>query len=74
MEVTRMLKKSLSKLMVLFVSLVALQNPLTAAPKWIEKQGKGVFLFNVAIVFVIIGVAGWIMWKKKNGGDDGGDE
>lgn len=44
-----------------------------AAPKWIEKQGKGIFLFNVAIVLAIVGFAGYIWWKKRNG-DGGGDE
>ena len=68
-------KKLLGRIVVLVGALHLIVVPaFAAAPKWIEKQGKGVFLFNVAIVFVIIGVAGWIMWKKKNGGDDGGDE
>ena len=52
---------------------LALETPIYAGFNP-GKQGKGVFLFNVAIVLVIIGFAGWIMWKKKNGGDDGGDE
>jgi heme/copper-type cytochrome/quinol oxidase subunit 2 len=70
-----MIKGILGRIVVLIGAMQMSAAPaFAAAPKWIEKQGKGVFLFNVVIVFVIIGVAGWIMWKKKNGGDDGGDE
>lgn len=47
-----------------------------AAPAWaglIEKQGKGVFFFNVGVALLIVGIGGYIMWKKKQA-EEGDDE
>jgi protein-S-isoprenylcysteine O-methyltransferase Ste14 len=69
-----MMKKIVARIVVLIGALQVCAAPaFAAAPKWIEKQGKGVFMFNVAIVLVIIGFAGYIWWKKRNG-EGGGDE
>ena len=69
-----MIKRTVGRVAVLIgVLLVSVAPAFAAAPKWIEKQGKGIFLFNVAIVLAIVGFAGYIWWKKRNG-DGGGDE
>ena len=69
-----MIKRTVGRIAVLIGALQVSAAPAFAAgPKWIEKQGKGIFLFNVAIVLVIIGFAGYIWWKKRNG-EGGGDE
>ena len=69
-----MIKRTVGKVAVLIGALQICAVPaFAAAPKWIEKQGKGIFLFNVAIVLAIVGFAGYIWWKKRNG-DGGGDE
>jgi len=49
---------------------------LVTTPAWaglIEKQGKGVFFFNVAVALIIVGMGGYIIWKKKQA-DEGDDE
>lgn len=69
-----MIKRTVGRVAVLIGALqVSVVPAFAAAPKWIEKQGKGIFLFNVAIVLAIVGFAGYIWWKKRNG-DGGGDE
>lgn len=69
-----MIKRTVGRVAVLIGALQVSAAPaFAAAPKWIEKQGKGIFLFNVAIVLAIVGFAGYIWWKKRNG-DGGGDE
>ncbi len=69
-----MIKGTVGRIVVLIGAMQMFAVPAFAAtPKWIEKQGKGIFLFNVAIVLVIIGFAGYIWWKKRNG-EGGGDE
>lgn len=68
-----MIKNLIARLMLVMGGSFLLSAPMMAAPKWIDKQGKGIFLFNVAIVLAIVGFAGYIWWKKRNG-DGGGDE
>ena len=69
-----MIKRTVGRVAGLIGALQMSATPaFAAAPKWIEKQGKGIFLFNVAIVLAIVGFAGYIWWKKRNG-DGGGDE
>jgi hypothetical protein len=71
-EVANMIKK-IQRLMAVVFALKAMEFPMMAAvPNFIAKQGKGVFLFNVAVILIIVGFAGYLVWKKKN--NDGGDE
>jgi hypothetical protein len=70
-EAKKMIKQ-VKRLAVLFF-LGAMEFPMMASvPNFIAKQGKGVFLFNVAVILIIAGFAGYLVWKKKN--NDGGDE